>query len=104
VILTTFDPKPIPDCRFDWSAATSDYEPGHPVGYGATEGQAFADLFEQLPDAAHGCERKCFVTRRCERGTDGCDILHDYNPTIEQLLDKLHAAGVEVIVNTTEAP
>jgi hypothetical protein len=39
---------PIPDRRFDWSAVTDDYDLGSPIGYGATEAQAVADLVEQL--------------------------------------------------------
>jgi hypothetical protein len=42
---------PIPDRRYDWSAVTDDYEPGHPVGHGETEEAAIADLVEQLEDA-----------------------------------------------------
>ena len=44
---------PIPDRRFDWSAvddATYD-GPGCPIGYGATEQEAIADLLDQIePD------------------------------------------------------
>lgn len=42
--------KPIPTDRFDWSAITDDYEPGDPIGFGATEAEAIADLEEQLED------------------------------------------------------
>jgi hypothetical protein len=45
---TDYDPKPIPVRQFDWSAVTDNYEPGHPVGYGATEAEAISDLSEQL--------------------------------------------------------
>lgn len=51
-ILTYHDPKPIPSRAFDWSAvddSTYDGE-GCPVGYGATEADAVADLKEQLED------------------------------------------------------
>lgn len=47
-IVTTYDPKPIPARRFDWSAITDNYEGGDPVGYGATEADAIADLYEQV--------------------------------------------------------
>jgi hypothetical protein len=42
---------PIPDRRYDWSAVTDDYEPGHPVGHGETEEAAIRDLIEKLEDA-----------------------------------------------------
>lgn len=40
--------KPIPDRRYDWSAVTDSYEPGMPVGYGATEEAAIQDLLELI--------------------------------------------------------
>ena len=43
-------PKPIPLRQFDWSAVTDNYEPGDPVGYGRTQGEAVADLLELLAD------------------------------------------------------
>lgn len=55
-ISTSFDPKPIPDRRFDWSAVRADYDGGDawcggdvrgdPIGYGLTEKDAVADLLE----------------------------------------------------------
>ncbi len=45
------------------------------------------------------CEPRAFVTRTCERGVAGCDILHDRTYRIEDTLDKLSAAGVEIIIN-----
>lgn len=46
-LLTTYDPKPIPDFRFDWCAwFDGDEERG--CGYGATEADAIADLKEQM--------------------------------------------------------
>ena len=57
-IVTLYDPKPIPDRRFDWSAVDADRYDGAPdsstrnqVGYGATEAQAVAELIEVLSDA-----------------------------------------------------
>lgn len=47
-IETDYWAKPIPDRRFDWSATTSDYEPGQPIGHGRTEAEAVADLMAQL--------------------------------------------------------
>jgi hypothetical protein len=50
-IIIDYDPKPIPDRRWDYVAARagSDPECCH-VGYGATEADAIADLLE-LEDA-----------------------------------------------------
>jgi len=53
VIITTYDPPPIPMRHCDWQAIDdSTYDgPGCPVGYGATEDAAIADLLSQLdPD------------------------------------------------------
>jgi len=51
-IVTEYWAKPIPVRQFDWTAVDDDtYEPGCPVGYGATEAEAIADLREQLEDA-----------------------------------------------------
>jgi hypothetical protein len=55
-IRTTYDPKPIPDRRFDWSAVDADTYDGAPdsgararcCGYGRKEAEAVADLKEQL--------------------------------------------------------
>lgn len=49
-IITEYVYPPIPIRNFDWSAVTSDYEPGCPIGYGRTEAEAIADLLEQLED------------------------------------------------------
>jgi hypothetical protein len=46
-IETHFDPKPIPTARFDWCATFQGYEPGCPVGWGATEAEAINNLKEQ---------------------------------------------------------
>lgn len=42
--------KPIPDCQFDYAATDDEtYDgPPCPVGFGATEEAAIADLLEQL--------------------------------------------------------
>lgn len=47
-IRTEFWAKPIPLRQFDWTAVSDDYEPGQPIGYGATEQEAIADLQEQF--------------------------------------------------------
>ena len=43
-IVTSFDYPPIPYRGADWSAVRDDYEPGDPIGHGATEADAIADL------------------------------------------------------------
>lgn len=51
-VVTHYDPKPIPDRRFDWSAVDGEtYDgPGCPIGWGRTEDEARADLAEQMED------------------------------------------------------
>lgn len=49
-IITEHVRPPIPTRNCDWSAVTDDYEPGHPIGWGATEQEAIADLKEKLAD------------------------------------------------------
>lgn len=51
VIKTHYDPPPIPYRGMDWTAVddrTYGGDPGDPVGYGATEAAAVADLLEKL--------------------------------------------------------
>lgn len=50
-IVTSFWAKPIPPREFDWSATIDGYEPGDPIGYGATEQEAIEDL-QQIMEAA----------------------------------------------------
>ena len=53
MIRTSFDPKPIPDRQWDWSAwRPENYDLGSPTGYGATEAEAIADLNEQIEEEA----------------------------------------------------
>lgn len=47
-IIVKYDPPPIPYRTRDWSAVTDNYEGGDPIGYGATEAEAIADLMEWL--------------------------------------------------------
>lgn len=47
-IVTKYDPPPIPVRQMDWTAVSSDYDAGDPIGYGATEAEAIADLQERL--------------------------------------------------------
>jgi hypothetical protein len=48
MIRTTYWPKPVPNRAFDWEAALDNYEPGMPIGYGATRELAVLDLMQQL--------------------------------------------------------
>jgi hypothetical protein len=50
--VTFFVHPPIPDRSHDWTAIGEDYEPGDPIGWGATEAEAVADLAGQLADEA----------------------------------------------------
>lgn len=43
-IITEFVYPPIPIRSFDWSAVFDGYEPDEPIGWGATEAEAIADL------------------------------------------------------------
>jgi hypothetical protein len=49
-IITHYWAKPIPPRNYDWSATLDNYEENDPVGHGATEAEAIADLQEQLDD------------------------------------------------------
>ena len=46
-IIAKYDPPPILQRQFDWSAVEDGYEPGCPIGYGRTRQEAVADLLEQ---------------------------------------------------------
>lgn len=48
MIITKYDPKPIPERHFEWSAVTENYEGGDPIGYGPIEEEAIEDLLEKL--------------------------------------------------------
>ena len=43
-IHTEYWAKPVPLRQFDWSAVRDGYDGGDPIGYGATEAEAIADL------------------------------------------------------------
>jgi hypothetical protein len=47
-IITDYWPKPIPIRDFDWSATLDNYEPGCPIGHGATKEKAIGDLLEKI--------------------------------------------------------
>lgn len=66
-IKTRYDPPPIPDRRFDWSALDEDRYDGAPdsrtrgqIGYGATERAALAELHELLADDHCARPDHCF--------------------------------------------
>lgn len=46
-VLLHFVYPPIPDRRFDWQVTRGSYDLGDKVGWGATEAEAIADLFEK---------------------------------------------------------
>jgi hypothetical protein len=57
-IVTDFWMKPIPLRQFDWSAVDDDTYDGAedsncPIGYGATEQDAIADLLEQTTESGN---------------------------------------------------
>jgi hypothetical protein len=49
-IITHFDHPPIPYRGCDWSAVFDGYEPGEPIGRGATQKEAIQHLIEQVED------------------------------------------------------
>jgi hypothetical protein len=49
-IKTSFVYPPIPVRDFDWEAYVDGYEPGDPIGRGATEAEAIAELLLNLGD------------------------------------------------------
>ena len=52
MIITHYDPKPIPLRIFDWQATLDGYDMGDPIGHGATEAEAIADLKAEIEFAA----------------------------------------------------
>ena len=51
-IETSFVYPPIPIRTCDWQATFDNYEPGDPIGWGATEQEAIEDLLAQVDDEA----------------------------------------------------
>lgn len=51
---TLYWPPPTPIRRFDWMATWDDYESGHPIGFGATEDEAIADLHSRTQEHEEG--------------------------------------------------
>jgi hypothetical protein len=63
VIITHYDPKPVPFRNCDWSAVISNYDASwegeesgwvsnEPIGYGPTEAAAVQSLTDQLEECA----------------------------------------------------
>jgi hypothetical protein len=48
--VTRYAPPSIPVRFFDWTAVEEGYEPGRPIGHGATEEDAITHLLDQLED------------------------------------------------------
>jgi hypothetical protein len=48
IVVTKYDPPPIPIRNHDWTATFEDYDLGDPTGTGATEQDAVNDLIEQV--------------------------------------------------------
>lgn len=79
-VVTDYWRKPIPTNAFDWSAIDADtYDgapdthPRCPIGYGATEAEARADLAEQLAEQDGHCSRCGEDVSMCYGGVpDGC--------------------------------
>lgn len=74
-IAVFYDPPPIPSRNCDYRAYDVDnYEPGMPIGYGATEEEALADLQDRLAEAEDSasadCERSSDPDGECFRGTE----------------------------------
>jgi hypothetical protein len=51
-IRTSYIYPPIPIRQFDWSAVDDNYEPGDPIGYGATEQEAIENLKQLIEEMA----------------------------------------------------
>lgn len=45
---TSYDPPIGPTRSMDWNAISDNYEAGDPIGYGATEAEAIADLLDNM--------------------------------------------------------
>jgi hypothetical protein len=51
-IKTEYVYPPIPMRNFDWQACMEGWEPNDPIGVGATEEDAIADLMDQMGELA----------------------------------------------------
>lgn len=84
-IVTSHIYPPIPIRQFDWCAVTDNYDADcdqdgffstHPVGYGATEAEAIADLRAQLDEDVCpecGADKCCYAC--ASQGGPGADLL-----------------------------
>jgi hypothetical protein len=54
MIRTSHIYPPIPLRSFDWQACLDGYEPGDPLGHGATEKEAIKDLQAQIEERDEG--------------------------------------------------
>jgi hypothetical protein len=54
-VVTSYECPPIPTRAYDWMATRDGYDPGDPIGHGATEDQAIADLVEQEEARFESC-------------------------------------------------
>jgi len=50
IIITKYDPPPIPWREADWSAVFDDYDLGGPIGHGPTEQDAIDDLLMEAAE------------------------------------------------------
>ena len=55
-------------------------------------------------NAVGACDIRAYDHSTCKLGTKGCSSWHEPVPTLEQVLDRLHAAGVEIGVNCDPVP
>jgi hypothetical protein len=58
LVITTYDPKPIPTRNHDWSAYLDNYEPNEPLGHGPSEADAVYDLYAQIADREDATEEE----------------------------------------------
>jgi hypothetical protein len=49
-VITTYVHPAIPVREFDYQSTLDGYEPGEPIGWGATPAESVADLMEQIED------------------------------------------------------
>lgn len=52
-VITSYDPKSVPFCKFDWEAVWSGWGIGDPVGYGASREEAIQDLLNKIEGYEH---------------------------------------------------
>jgi len=57
-IVIRYDPKPISNREFDWSAVPENYDLGSPIGYGRTKQEAVDDLLDQLEEIENERSRR----------------------------------------------